>query len=215
MAKDPAILFYTSDFLTGTYTMSDEQTGRYIRLLCLQHQKGFLTLTDMEFICKGEDKVVFSKFEQFEPGKYANATLQKHAETRKNYSESRRSNRLKKDVNKICYTYDDDMVNVIVIEDVNKIVIEKVNVFLTLEETEKLKKDHGEMIFIGAVKELIEYGMQKPKKFKEYTNHNLAIRKWCIDAYKQREQKQIIDKTNGRTTKNQQPNFKPGGAGKL
>lgn len=40
MAKDPAILFYTSDFLTGTMLMSHEQVGIYIRLLCVMHQHG-------------------------------------------------------------------------------------------------------------------------------------------------------------------------------
>jgi hypothetical protein len=47
MGKDPAILFYTSDFLTGTMTFTDEQVGKYIRLLCLQHQKDKLTEKDM------------------------------------------------------------------------------------------------------------------------------------------------------------------------
>jgi len=192
MAKDPAFLFYSSDFLTGTYTMSDEQTGKYIRSLCLQHQKGYLTLSDLEFICKGRDEMVFSKFEEKEPGKYINTVLEKHSEARKTYSESRRNNRVKKDMNKICLTYDEHMVNVIEIVNENEIVNEKVNVFLTLEEIEKLKNDHGEVVFIGALKELLDYGMQKPKKFKEYTNHNLAIRKWCIDAFKQKENKQII-----------------------
>ena len=51
MGTDPAILFYTSDFLTGTLTMSDKNVGKYIRLLCLQHQKGRLTEQDMLFIC--------------------------------------------------------------------------------------------------------------------------------------------------------------------
>ena len=63
MAKDPAVLFYTSDFLTGTLTMSDEQVGKYIRLLCLQHQKGKLSKKDMLNICKSYDEDVFSKFE--------------------------------------------------------------------------------------------------------------------------------------------------------
>ena len=43
MSKDPAILFYTGDFITGTLTMTDDQRGKYILLLCLQHQKGRLT----------------------------------------------------------------------------------------------------------------------------------------------------------------------------
>ncbi|NBU80622.1 MAG: DUF1376 domain-containing protein [Flavobacteriaceae bacterium] len=40
MKKDPAFLFYPSDFLTGTMFMSNEQIGIYIRLLCSQHQHG-------------------------------------------------------------------------------------------------------------------------------------------------------------------------------
>ena len=50
MAKDPAVLFYTSDFLSSTFTMSDEQVGRYIRLLCIQHQKGKLADKDLKNI---------------------------------------------------------------------------------------------------------------------------------------------------------------------
>ena len=49
MSKDPAVLFYTSDFLSGTFTMTNEQVGKYIRLLCLQHQKGRLTEKDKAF----------------------------------------------------------------------------------------------------------------------------------------------------------------------
>ena len=37
--KDPAFLFYSSDFLSGTMLMTDEEIGQYIKLLCLQHQK--------------------------------------------------------------------------------------------------------------------------------------------------------------------------------
>ncbi len=40
MAKDPAFLFYSSDFYMGTVGMTDAQVGQYIRLMCLQHQKG-------------------------------------------------------------------------------------------------------------------------------------------------------------------------------
>ena len=30
--KDPAFLFYSSDFLTGTMFMSDTQLGKYIKI---------------------------------------------------------------------------------------------------------------------------------------------------------------------------------------
>ena len=62
MAKDPAVLFYTSDFLSGTYTLTDEQVGKYIRLLCLQHQKGKLTDKDMYRVCGTYDSEIFCKF---------------------------------------------------------------------------------------------------------------------------------------------------------
>jgi hypothetical protein len=94
MAKDPALLFYTNDFLAGTFTMTDEQVGKYIRLLCLQHQKYELTETDMKNICKTYDIDIYSKF-VCDNGKYHNVRLREEAERRKNYAESRRNNRLK------------------------------------------------------------------------------------------------------------------------
>lgn len=92
MAKDPALLFYTNDFLAGTYTMTDEQVGKYIRLLCLQHQKYSLTKKDMMNICKTYDKDIFEKF-VLEKGVYYNVRLRKEADRRRAYSESRRKNR--------------------------------------------------------------------------------------------------------------------------
>jgi len=92
MAKDPAVLFYTNDFISGTFTMSDEQVGKYIRLLCIQHQKGFLTEKDMLNICKSYDEDIYSKF-QLTDGKYINERMHNESERRRLYSESRRKNR--------------------------------------------------------------------------------------------------------------------------
>jgi hypothetical protein len=50
MSKDPAVLFYSSDFLTGTLLMNYEERGQYITLLCLQHQKGHLTEKELKQI---------------------------------------------------------------------------------------------------------------------------------------------------------------------
>lgn len=97
MSKDPAFLFYTSDFLTGTITMSNEQVGIYIRLLCLQHQKGALSEKDMLKMCGTYDEDIFLKFAQDENGAYYNQRLKEEIEKRKSYSESRRNNRKKKE----------------------------------------------------------------------------------------------------------------------
>ncbi len=116
MAKDPAFLFYTSDFLTGTLTMTDEQVGKYIRLLCLQHQKGELNEKDMLFICKSHDEDIFAKFKNID-GKYFNERLREESIKRIKYSESRRNNKLKKNISS---TYVKHMENENENEDINK-----------------------------------------------------------------------------------------------
>jgi uncharacterized protein YdaU (DUF1376 family) len=73
--KDPAFLLYTQDFITGTFFMTNEQRGKYILLLCLQHQKGHLTDEQMLKVLQDDDVEVFSKFMQDEDGKWFNARL--------------------------------------------------------------------------------------------------------------------------------------------
>ena len=98
MSKDPAVLFYTSDFLSGTFTMTNEQVGMYIRLLCLQHQKGKLTEKDMLSICKAYDFDIWSKFvkdgEFFYNERMHNETIrrQKFSESRRNNAKSLKNN---------------------------------------------------------------------------------------------------------------------------
>lgn len=91
MAKDPAVLLYTSDFLSGTMTMTNEEVGMYIRLLCLQHQKGKLSDKDMLSICKAYVQDVYEKFDKVE-GFYINKRMYEEAEKRSKYTESRRNN---------------------------------------------------------------------------------------------------------------------------
>jgi hypothetical protein len=91
MSKDPAVLFYTSDFLSGTFTMTDEQVGKYIRLLCLQHQKGKLTEKDMLSICKAYDNEIYEKFDQVD-GFFVNDRMYNESIRRSKFTESRRNN---------------------------------------------------------------------------------------------------------------------------
>ncbi len=115
--KDPAFLFYSSDFLSGTMLMSNEEVGIYIRLLCLQHQQGHLKEEDM--ISIGATKKIFSKFIKDNKGCYYNERLEYEVNKRKAYSESRRNNRKKKeeketyvkDMQNICNSYEKHMEN--------------------------------------------------------------------------------------------------------
>lgn len=92
MAKDPAFLFYTQDFMTGTMFFTDEQVGKYIRLLCAQHQHGRLSEKHMLSICSAYDFEIYSKFKRDEEGMYYNERLEDETVRRKKYTESRKKN---------------------------------------------------------------------------------------------------------------------------
>jgi len=109
MAKDPAFLFYTNDFISGTQFFTDEQVGIYIRLLCAQHQHGRLSEKHMMHICKTYDKDIFSKFTKDSEGNWYNERLESEIVKRKNYSESRSKNR--KSEKNICESYVQHMEN--------------------------------------------------------------------------------------------------------
>jgi len=93
MAKDPAFLFYSDNFQSGTQFFTDEQTGKYIRLLCAQHLHGHLSEKHMIHICKTHDVEIWAKFAKDEHGKYYNERLENEVFRRRNYSESRSKNR--------------------------------------------------------------------------------------------------------------------------
>ena len=144
MSKDPAFLFYSSDFLTGTLLMSMEQKGKFITLLCIQHQKGHLSEKDMLHICGSYDEDVFTKFQKDEQGKFYNIRLEEEVDKRKAYSESRRNNRKKKeDVNNISSSYVEHMEN----ENENENLIEKKKVARfqkpTIEQLKEYMREQG------------------------------------------------------------------------
>ena len=87
MAKDPAVLFYTSDFLSSTFHLSDKQVGKFIRLLCMQHQRGRLNERDMPF----DDKELMCLFTKDEEGFY-NPRMEEEAIKRRSYTRGRQKN---------------------------------------------------------------------------------------------------------------------------
>ena len=128
--KDPAFLFYSSDFLTGTMFMSDSQLGKYIKILCTQHQKGHLSEKDMLKICKRYDKDIFDKFVKDESGKYYNIRLEREIAKRSAYSKSRSDNRKNKiNFENICFSYVKHMENENINININNInnILEYIN----------------------------------------------------------------------------------------
>lgn len=114
MGKDPAVLFYTSDFLTGTSRFTMEQRGQYIYLLCDQHQNGHIPEDHMLFICKSCDSPVFKKFVKDEDGLYYNERMEEEHQKRVAFSKSRSLNKkgkTKKQVKITRKSYDKHMEN--------------------------------------------------------------------------------------------------------
>lgn len=119
MAKDPAFLFYTGDFSTGTQFFSDEQVGIFMRLLMAQHQHGHLSEKHIKIICKRYDndiKEILKKFAQDGDGNWYNERLEIEIFKRKSYIESRSNNRksssyAKKDMINISNSYVNHMEN--------------------------------------------------------------------------------------------------------
>ena len=212
MSKDPAFLFYSSDFLTGTMFMSDEQAGKYIRLLCSQHQHGHVLEKDMMKICKTYDEDIFEKFVKDDTGKYYNERLEREVNRRTAYSDSRRKNRSIKqtDMSNICESHDEHMET----ETINDTVIttgikkggaggkigrktktaatdapiksmygSQNNVSLTREELERLRVKYPDDAD-DAIEYLSKYIVEK-KYHSE--SHNLAIQRWVIDAVKEKK----------------------------
>ena len=97
--KDPAYLFYPSDFTMGTFGWNYEQIGKYITLLNLQHSKGgYLKEKDIKRILDFEnedDKEILDKFINDEKG-YYNKRLLSEIERRKTHSEKQRANVMKR-----------------------------------------------------------------------------------------------------------------------
>ena len=182
MAKDPAVLFYTSDFLSGTFTMTLEEKGAYITLLCLQHQKG--KLTDRDLHMYKDMSEVIGKFEKLEDGFYYNLKMKDCTEKRKRYSESRRNNRLKKTTSKqnISKTYDTSYDKDI--KNTSKTYVkhmenenENINEAVTEAEVNILKKLEDKLMdpitFQSAYREIEEYGIEKYYNALGYDNSQI------------------------------------------
>ena len=212
MAKDPAFLFYSSDFLTGTILMSDEQVGQYIKLMCLQHQKGRLEEKDMLKICGKHDKDVFSKFEIDEQGLYYNSRLEKEILKRRSYSESRSKNRQnskKEETHEehminICETYDKHMENENIninninnIKEIDKRCGEKEEKKEPKKETGKIHfaefvtmtNDEYEKLVVAHGKELADQCIEKLDNYKgssgkKYKSDYRAILSWVLEELK-------------------------------
>ncbi len=96
MAKDPAFLFYPSDYVTGTMHLDFECKGAYIDLLMLQFQKGHMTLHMIRQVLGHRFDIIWPQIQdKFKKDKdlYYNERLRIEKERRASYCQSRRDNK--------------------------------------------------------------------------------------------------------------------------
>jgi hypothetical protein len=89
MSKDPAILFYTGDFLNGCVDLTFEERGQYITLLCLQHQKGHLSEKTIRLSVGSVSVDVFKKFTKDGEGNFYNERMEDEIEKRQHFLDTR------------------------------------------------------------------------------------------------------------------------------
>lgn len=96
MAKDPAMLWYWSDWHSGTVTLSRFLKGCYMDVLHAQFNSGHLSLEEIKNVL-GSDfgqswPSLNKKFSVDEAGKYFNVRLEQEQIKRANFTASRRKN---------------------------------------------------------------------------------------------------------------------------
>jgi len=198
MAKDPAFLFYSSDFLSGICDLTMEERGQYITLLCLQHQKGNLSEKTIRLSVGSVSVDVLKKFAQDESGNFYNKRLVSEIEKRNNFTESRRNNGIlggrpsKKDKpndNLMDNHKDTHMGNHMENENVN----ENTNKDLDIIKEEKPKKFDflNSMIILGFDKKLSEEWLLV-RKNKKATNTETALKTFCDEIAKSGQDKNKI-----------------------
>lgn len=169
MARDPAVLMYPDDFLSGTFTMTNAQVGAYIRLLFIQNRQGHLSERTMLSVCKKRDPEIWSKFIIDEDGLYYNERMEEETLKRQAYCESRRKNKQsKEDMN----THMNEHMSQHMSEHMGNGNI-NINNSLDLEKKKGVKGGKGKTFVPPTLEEVEAYCKERnssvdPKQFYEY-----------------------------------------------
>ena len=176
--KNPAVLLYTSDFITGTLFMTNEEVGAYIRLLCMQHQKGHLSTEEIKHICKNDNifNSIIIHFKKDKKGFYYNERMDLEKEKRQKYSESRSNNRKKVDNDNTCIY----------------LMLNKKNNIFKIGSSNNTKRRLLEIRNYYKNKDIYLYAHceNKPQSL-EKELHELYKDKWCYDEWYKLSKKDI------------------------
>ena len=98
--KAPAFQFYADDFLAGTITMTNEEKGAYITLLCIQWSRQSLSESDFARVCIGmpphSQRICQSKFQIDADGNFRNPRMEIEREKQDQYRQKQTDNAKKR-----------------------------------------------------------------------------------------------------------------------
>lgn len=94
--KDPAILLYTSDFLTETYFLNMEERGQLITIICLQQQHGHLPWALIRKTVGPLSELVYGMLKMDDNGLFYNERTDLEIERRRKYSKRQSENAQKR-----------------------------------------------------------------------------------------------------------------------
>lgn len=170
--KDPAFLFYSSDFLTGTMIMSYEDKGKYITILSYMHQNGRLSEETIRLLVGSVSDMLRLKFSIDKKGFWFNERLEIEIEKRRNFIESRHENGKKggrpiktdkkEETDRLIVGKPKD--NLIINEDINEDINENDN-----EKEDKIKK--------ASLKILTDFKFTEQNNFNKLSKISEFIRK--------------------------------------
>jgi uncharacterized protein YdaU (DUF1376 family) len=201
--KDPAFLFYPSDFLTGTMFMNNEQIGIYIRLLCSQHQHGGIIDKVSFNSLVGSNDLIRSKFTETDTGYYnerLTGEMEKRNKKSTNMSETAKEVWLKRKEAKNTIVKEKNT-NVLQLQNKSKtkvkkkdtIVIQPVNVNEDIILNKEIKvyssfahlkltyDEFDKLIDCGFTKKQIDETIESIQNYKKNTNYvslYLTLKKW-------------------------------------
>jgi len=92
MAKDPALLWYPGDWLSGTHGMTLEEKGAYMELLMMQFNRGHMTEHMVGQVIGQLWGQVKHKFIKDDGGLWYNVRLDEEKNKRKVFTDSRKNN---------------------------------------------------------------------------------------------------------------------------
>ncbi|MBQ8567363.1 MAG: hypothetical protein IJ445_07270 [Clostridia bacterium] len=90
--KDPAVLFFPSDFLLETMFMTDAQVGKYMKVICGIFAHGHLSLNRIKAICGDDTETILELLATDENGSYYHVRLEYEMQSRATYRKSRSQN---------------------------------------------------------------------------------------------------------------------------